>query len=107
MKRELKIKEFFLNEFHSEQELIKNLSLSELIIHEQGGKLMLKELENIIKYNQFLEINRSEEEIYFDKNCLTDNLSTVIQCIAVHYGQIIVCHVDMNDKFIELKTYKN
>ena len=99
--------EFFLDSFNHVEDLMKKKSLSELIILEQVGKKMLAEIEVIIKTKDFARYDKQEEDVYYDRACLTDNLSSVMKCIGHHYGNIVFCYNDLKDNFLIFKISKN
>lgn len=100
-------KEFFLNSFHHEDDLIKEKSLTELIILEQTGKRLLMNINEIINNKEFDKFKLTEEDVYFDKHCIIDNLESVMKCIGYYNNQNVFFHLDMKNQLLTFKFSKN
>lgn len=102
-----KIKSFFLDDFHSEEELMKAMSSSELILHDQYGKKALLELNKVIEDKTFVHFNVPEEKVYHDRSCVLANLESISKCIGNHYGLITCFHEGLEGDTMIFKINKN
>lgn len=102
-----KIKSFFMDDFHSEEELMKSMSLTDLIIHDQYGKQAYLETNKFIETKAYVKLGLTEEKVYHDRSCILANLESVTKCIGNHYGLITCFHTDLEDNIMIFKINKN